>query len=404
MSRRSLHALAVGVAAAPLVVGCQRAPTPPGTAPSSAGSVAAAQQVMDGIARAVMARDRNAFAALLDRVDDRFAHRAGLLWDNLVALPLDTLAFTVSASSTPSSSISSLTWSLTDEDRPARATVGLRFSGTGDDTRWSGIDDASARSSATAVPVWWLARVDVDETTTAGTHVTLEAAQGAAHPAGTTWVALARHAMTAAARHGPDAPPGRIVIQVPGDQSTFARTVGRPPGSIDDLAALTIGLGPDPVTAPATVVINPSVLRRLDPSAYGFVLTHEAVHALWRSPAASAPMWLEEGYADAVAYLAYPSLAKAADRDLRADVGANGAPRMFPPDEDFVPDADDLDATYTRAWSACAFIAERWGWPALTAVVAQVSKDQHARWWVRLGRDSAAAVEHDWAAWLSERA
>ena len=177
---------------------------------------------------------------------------------------------------------------------------------------------------------------------------------------GSAW---ARHASAArravaervgAARRHPDEV---LVVEVPQSRAVFERILGVREGSYAAVAAAAWPMGSDTSTAPIHVVVNPEASNSLSTLGRQVLLTHEAVHVTTRSPGSSAPTWLVEGYADQVAYDAYPAGMAPAEDAVRAAVREHGTPRDWPTEQDFAPDAADLDLAYDLAWTAAESIA-----------------------------------------------
>jgi len=120
-----------------------------------------------------------------------------------------------------------------------------------------------------------------------------------------------------------------------------------------DVAAVTVG----PVGAPAQAVyVNGVAFTGLSELGRQVVLTHELVHVATRATGdGDAPTWLEEGYADHVAYL---------DSGLAPDQIAGEAlaavlPTRLPSTADFDASGNAAAVAYGRAWAAVELVAER---------------------------------------------
>jgi hypothetical protein len=220
----------------------------------------------------------------------------------------------------------------------------------GDRLRWAGVADGPAEPRPT--PLWWLEPVRYGHnkaaTVIAGARVDIG-----------RWLTAAD---TAVAR---DAPRLRdtdwnqkLVIIVPSTEQLMERSLGAPAGSDAQLAAVSWpdGAGDHP---PIRIMINPAG----QPSALAtaIVLAHEAVHVATRSPISRAPSWLVEGYADYVAYLSYPQAVQPAAAGLLAEVKKHGPPAALPDETDFAVGHHDLNRSYAEAWTACRYLADRFG-------------------------------------------
>jgi hypothetical protein len=88
------------------------------------------------------------------------------------------------------------------------------------------------------------------------------------------------------------------------------------------------------------------------------LLAHEATHVATRSVDSPAPVWAVEGYADYVAYEAYPRARNQAVAPLLAQIRKHGEPTGLPSDASFRASASELGLTYAKAWLACRYVAE----------------------------------------------
>jgi hypothetical protein len=272
-------------------------------------------------------------------------------------------------------------WTLPGQSRAAEDEVWLTFldESTGTDspatTRLVGDGDGPRGDSPT--PLWWQQPVTLQRS---GSTLLLTA-----RPA-PTWLDQAVAARQAVRqRVGPAErdPDGSLVVELPQSRAVFERTLGVPARSYAGVAAAAWPMGPDAATAAIHVVVNPEATDRLSDLGREVLLTHEAVHVATRSPGSAAPTWLVEGYADQIAYRAHPAGNAPAKEAVREHVRANGAPKKWPSDADFAPDADDVDLAYDLAWTAARSISSAYGDDALNRFYAAVdggaSVDQAAR-------------------------
>jgi hypothetical protein len=151
---------------------------------------------------------------------------------------------------------------------------------------------------------------------------------------------------------------GRLVVQVPGTRQLFEQVLGAEPGSYAQIAAVTTTDRRDPGSTALTIVINPAAAARLDALGLGVLLAHEGTHVATHSIDSRAPLWAVEGFADYVAYQAYPQAQQPALRPLLTDVRRSGPPEKLPTDAEFRASGPDLALTYGRAWLACRYVAE----------------------------------------------
>jgi hypothetical protein len=167
---------------------------------------------------------------------------------------------------------------------------------------------------------------------------------------------------------------GGLVIEVPSSQGLFERVLGVRQNSYRAIAAVAWPEGPNPRTAAIRVVVNSTVTQGLSEEGVAVLLTHEATHVATRSPGSPAPSWLVEGYADYVAYDAYPRTKAAAAAAALADIRRHGPPRALPTDADFTPGSSDLGLSYARAWLACEFVADTFSALRLSAFYSEVDR------------------------------
>ena len=183
--------------------------------------------------------------------------------------------------------------------------------------------------------------------------------------------ALQRFAQeTDAAAHRVDAVwgtrwPRTVVVVVPADLRSMATVLGaRSPGGLDQVAAITFGdLGGGQAAGSADrVVINAAAFSAFGPIGRRVVLTHEVTHVATRATTvADVPMWIQEGFADYVAYRGTRlSRGVIADDVLRL-VRAGKAPKHLPDPQDFDPSRSRIAPAYAGAWLAMDLIARTGG-------------------------------------------
>jgi hypothetical protein len=251
-------------------------------------------------------------------------------------------------------------WALPGERRVAELEVWLTFvdepsgGGGGSVTRLAG--DSDSPVAASPVPIWLQQPVRLHRD---GSVLVLADADDA-----DDWLIQAKGARRAvAARAGlPDRDPKDVlVVEVPQSRTVFERALGVPAGSYAAVAAAAWPQGPDTGSAPIHVVVNPEASGQLGVLGRSVLLTHEAVHVATRSPGSQAPTWLVEGYADQIAYDAYPAGSEPAQETVREYVRERGTPRDWPDEGDFAPDATDVDLGYDLGWTAARSIEKAYG-------------------------------------------
>jgi hypothetical protein len=165
--------------------------------------------------------------------------------------------------------------------------------------------------------------------------------------------------------------PRTVVVLVPASPADMATMLDRTSTKgLSQLAAVTTGELRTPETGDVAggrttgdrVVVNPEVFSRLTSLGRGVVLTHEFTHVATRAVDASAPpVWVDEGFADYVAYLGTPLAPRDIAGDLLDDAKALARLRELPRDVDFDPTAGHVGTAYAAAWLAMQFVAQRGG-------------------------------------------
>lgn len=177
-------------------------------------------------------------------------------------------------------------------------------------------------------------------------------------------------------------------------------------------AAYTTVVGAGPAEQPGAgvvqVLLDPTQLGALAPAEARALLVHEVVHVVTAAPRTSVATWVEEGYAEVVAWAddepggwvqAQPLLARARQQpDL---------PPATPSDDAFA--ADPLG--YAISWTRCRWLLDRGGWSALRRwydlqslpPAASPPRDESAACREVYGMD-AASRDRQWWAWLVDRA
>lgn len=370
-----------------LLVGCT-----PADSPHSASSASSAlrsrgqraQQVVDDFVAAARRGDTGAAAALVSAQDQAFGGRAAAWAANLHRTDWSRMTWTVQSTGAASPGAHppaqpgeawvqhvTISWSLPTERRAATDDVWLTFvdEQAADGTRATRLAGDSDGPAASTVPIWLQQPVRLLRDH--GVLVLTGSSDAS------SWLSQASAARRAVAKRITTAPRGRgdvLVVEVPQSRAVFERILGVRAGSYAAVAAAAWPMGPDTTTAPIHVVVNPEASSRLSTLGRNVLLTHEAVHVATRSPGSSAPTWLVEGYADQVAYDAYPAGTAPAEDAVRAAVREHGAPQDWPAEKDFAPDAADLDLAYDLAWTAVRSIAVADGGTALDRLYAAADR------------------------------
>jgi hypothetical protein len=182
--------------------------------------------------------------------------------------------------------------------------------------------------------------------------------------------------------------PRTSVVQVPATLSDMAALLGRSDtDGLSQLAAVTTGeprtsgsaaagdaspagdasgAASTAATAPAAagdlVVLNPQAFSGLTATGRTAVLTHELTHVATRADTRVAPpVWVDEGFADYVAYLDTPLTARDVAADVLTSPARLAALKSLPPDSAFDPAAGDVGPAYSEAWLAMRFVEREGG-------------------------------------------
>jgi hypothetical protein len=322
--------------------------------------------LLDSLTTAVRDHDQAAFTAILSGRDPLALRPARIIFDNLSGLSLTKLTFTAR---TDFASLSEdrrrtlgndawvqevrVSWQLPDDAGTAEHTVWLTMVPVGSGAQLAAVTDRPA--TATPLPIWWSEPVVAERSgkATALVSATL----------GTPgrWADAAAAAGTAVADQvGRVAPAwsGRLVVEVPGSRQLFEQVLGAKAGSYTQIAAVTSAEGPNPASAALRIVVNPAAAARLTDLGLGVLLAHEATHVATRSVDSPAPTWAVEGFADYVAYEAYPGARREAAAPLLAEIRKHAEPTSLPSDASFRASSRGLGLTYAKAWLACRYVAE----------------------------------------------
>ncbi len=291
-----------------------------------------------------------------------------MIFDNLRVLPLSMIRLTarskfaeLSADRShqlgPASWLQQATvsWKLDSDTAAAEHTVWLSMVANGNDAQLAGTSDVPAASDqAQSLPLWWLEPITVER---AGASTALVSASLAAP---NQWAAAADAAVTRIRPRLGTADRGwfgTLVVEVPSTTAMFERVLGVPAGSYDQIAAATWPAGTNQARAPLRIVVNPTAVGKLSNLGLQLLLAHEATHVATHSVDSPAPSWAVEGFADYVAYQAYPEFREVAAAALLIRVRRGEGPRSLPEADKFYASTSRLDITYVEAWLACRYVA-----------------------------------------------
>jgi hypothetical protein len=356
-----------------LLAGCT--PNPPAVQPPVAQSSSPAdpatrtrlaQVLLDSLTTAVTEHDQAAFTAILSGRDPLAVRPARIIFDNLTGLPLTELTFTARPRFAALSEDrrgtlgrdawvqqATVSWQLADDARPAEHTVWLTMVPVGSRAQLAAVTDRPA--NADPLPIWWSEPVVAERSgkATALASVALGTRGRWADAAATAATVVAEQVRRVAPTWS-----GRLVVEVPGSRQFFEQVLGAEAGSFAQIAAVTSAEGPNPASAALRIVVNPAAAGRLTDLGVAVLLAHEATHVATRSVDSPAPVWAVEGFADYVAYEAYPKARKGAIAPLLADIRKRGEPTRLPSNASFRASASGLGLTYAKAWLACKYVAD----------------------------------------------
>lgn len=348
-----------------LLAGCRSAPQQ-APDPSTTPSARPLPALLDRLEQSVVDRDPDAFRAQLSDADPGFAGTAEMIFGNLSALrPRDFSLRATGRTRKPDDRRSAVLgadaysaevavgWAVQGDRTSSDQTVWLTVTPAADGLLFAGTADGPREPHPT--PLWWLEPTEVESgglsTVIGGAQVGLD-----------TWTKRADRAARAVDRQLGDRADWnrRLVLIVPSNVGLLEKMLGVEAGDRDALAAITVPDG-SRSAAPDRIVINPTTSVRQTALGIDVLLAHEAVHVATASPDSPAPDWLVEGFADHIAYRAYPEAARSAIDQLLDDVADNGPPDGLPTGDDFRTSGRELERHYQHSWSMCRFLADRFG-------------------------------------------
>ncbi|WP_458691084.1 peptidase MA family metallohydrolase [Nocardia tengchongensis] len=199
-----------------------------------------------------------------------------------------------------------------------------------------------------------------------------------------------------------------VVASSPAEFAALTSAVGAVPAEV---AASTVA---DPVRPGAQltgqrVVFGPEAGRRLGADGLRSVLRHELTHMASRAVTVDgSPMWMLEGFAEYSAHRGTRHPVTQIAPALTARVRAGDLPADLPADELFEPTSGKASLSYEQGWSACAFIADRFGDHTLVELYRQLATGPKDRAAVEAVLHSVLGLTYpdlvaDWRAWLTTR-
>ncbi|MFC4123507.1 peptidase MA family metallohydrolase [Nocardia rhizosphaerae] len=199
------------------------------------------------------------------------------------------------------------------------------------------------------------------------------------------------------------------VIVVAGTPAEFT-ALTRAAGTTAEVAAVALTGSYVPGTEPTEqrIVFNPDARRRVGDEGLATLLRHELTHVATRAATGDgAPLWLTEGYAEYVAQRGQGSTFSQIAPTLTTRLRAGVLPTDLTADADFT--GTDAPYAYETAWSACAFLADRYGPDTLTTLYQRLATGPQDRaasdaaFAAVLGTTRADLLD-GWQAWLRGRA
>jgi len=364
---------------------------PSRSAPAEIGRLAAARDLLDRRATALLRRDRAGWLAGVDPAARVFWLREAAAFDNLAATPLSAWRYTVEPEDEAGESGPGASWTV-----KATLRYGLR-----------GVDPAPTARTAVLTFAYrggrWLLAGDQRTTATGAVtwrgpweHGRLLVTRGRssmvlAHPANAGRARGFAEAVDAAVPRVTAIVgtrwPRRVAVLIPDDQREMASLVGQRL-ALGKIAAVAVADSVDPSSGQARgqrVVVNPANLDRLGALGRRVVLQHEVTHIATRGfTGHGTPIWLVEGFADWVGYLDSRLPDRLVGDELRGQVRSRRWPGRLPTAADFRGDSPRLAIAYEESWSACRFIAGRAGPAGLLRLYRLVGT----------AADPAGAVDH----------
>jgi hypothetical protein len=185
---------------------------------------------------------------------------------------------------------------------------------------------------------------------------------------------LARAAVDAAVR----SPTSLLVAYLPASQAAFRAALGAPTGSYPDVAAVTTRIDESQL-----ILLNPRVAATLTSTALRVVVIHEVTHVATDAIDTNGPLWLEEGFADYVAFDAVSVPTKQNAAEAIGWLADRPVPRRWPTDATFHGSAGEARVAYELAWVAVRQLVADYGEHRFVrfyrAVVGGIPLDQAAR-------------------------
>ncbi|MVU82179.1 hypothetical protein GPX89_33695 [Nocardia sp. ET3-3] len=199
-----------------------------------------------------------------------------------------------------------------------------------------------------------------------------------------------------------------VVASSPAEFAALTHAVGDVPAGV---AASTVA---DPIRPGAEltgqrVVFGPEAGHRLGADGLRAVLRHELTHMATRKITVDgSPMWMLEGAAEYTAYRGMHRPITQIAPTLTTKARTGDLPADLPSDAMFTPTSGQASLAYEQGWSACAFIADRYGDPKLVDLYRDLASGPKDRTAVENSLRTALGTTYrdfltDWRVWITAR-
>jgi hypothetical protein len=342
-----------------------------GPVPAAAERFDAARALLARQARALTERNRAAYLRTVDPHAKDFAARAARTYDNLVRMGVTEYRFGAPVEDTvgltpdrravlgPTAWVAEVdvTYKLEGDPAPWRTTLRMVFVERDGVTYVAADREGQEPTGPTAL--WW----EDEVTVVRGTHSLLI---GVAPRSRLERIArTADRSVERVSKIWGQDWAQHVVVLVPATQQQMERVVGVDAETQGAVAAVTTSVERANPTEASHIVLNPDTFDKIGSLGRLVVLTHETTHVAAGATVSAMPLWLSEGFADYVGFHDSGLSTDVIAQEFLAKVRRSGPPRDLPQKEEFDPQAEDLDEAYEAAWTACRFIASRWGEAAL---------------------------------------
>lgn len=195
-----------------------------------------------------------------------------------------------------------------------------------------------------------------------------------------------------------------VVAGSPAEFTALTRVAGT--WATPDVAAVSLTGSYVPGSTPTDqrIVFHPDARRRVGNEGLATLLRHELTHVATRAVTTDgSPLWMLEGFAEYVAQRAQGTTFSQIAPTLTTRLRAGALPTDLVADAEFT--GTDAPYAYETAWSACAFVADRYGEDSLTALYKRLatgpqSADAQDAAFAEILGASRAELLAGWRSWL----